>query len=283
MNGVLSVARPDRWRTADAGTIVQVATGVLAVLVLAALLAPLVAPQDPNAVDLRQALDGPSGGHLLGTDGQGRDLLSRLLWGARPSLAGPALVVVAMIAVGTTIAIVAAWAGGLVDDLISRILDVLFAIPGILLAIVAAAVFGPGFLTCVCALTIAYIPYMARLVRGPALRVRSQSYIAAYEIQGFSRLRICTRHVLPAVAPFVLGQAAIAFGYAMTDLAALSFLGLGVQAPTADWGVMVATGQQDILSGSPQESLLAGGSIAIAIVAANVVGQHVATRAEGSA
>src|SRR4029077_4912722 len=110
------------------------------------------------------------------------------------------------------ITIVSVWYGGGVDEIVTRFLDVMFAIPGLLLAIVAAAIFGPGLLVCAFALAISYAPYMARLLRGPVLKVRGQPYIAAYELQGFSGARICARHVLPAVRPFIAAQAAVTFG-----------------------------------------------------------------------
>ena len=264
-----------RARVSGAGPLVVLAVGLLALLVLAAAIAPLIAPHDPNAVNILDPLAGSSGTHLLGTDAEGRDLLSRLLYGARSSLLGPALVVVFAVTVGTTITVVSVWTGGWVDEVVTRLLDVMFAIPGLLLAIVATAIFGPGLVVCALALTIAYIPYMARLLRGPALKVRSQPYVAAYELQGFSGIRICTRHILPTLRPFIAAQATVAFGYALLDLAALSFLGLGVQAPTADWGVMVSSGEGDILRGYPEQALLASLLIVLTVVSVNIVGERV--------
>lgn len=275
VRGVRRVARPHL-----SSPLSLVAVGVLALLATIAVCAPLLAPRDPEAVDLLHALAGPSAEHPLGTDRTGRDLLSRLIYGARPTLAGPALVAAGAVAAGTTIAICAAWLGGWVDELSSRLLDVLFALPGLLLAIVAVAIFGAGLATCVAALTIAYVPYMARLIRGPALRVRAQPYIAACELQGFSAAHICLRRILPALMPLVAGQAAIAFGAALIDLSALSFLGLSVEPPAADWGVMVANGRQDILQGSPHEALFAGALIVVTVVAVNIVGERLADRAE---
>jgi peptide/nickel transport system permease protein len=265
-----------------AGPLIVIAAGALLLLATAAIFAPLIAPHDPNAVNILNPLAGSSSAHPLGTDGSGRDILSRLIYGARPSLVGPALVVTVAVVAGTTITMVSVWYGGWVDELMSRILDVMFALPGLLLAIVAAAIFGPGLLVCAVALTIAYIPYMARLLRGPALKVRSQPYIAAYELQGFSGVRICTRHMLPAIRPFIVAQAAVGFGYALIDLAALSFLGLGVQPPTADWGVMVSDGETNILRGYPQEAFFASFLIIVAVVSVNILGERIAARREDS-
>jgi peptide/nickel transport system permease protein len=267
-------------RIRAAGPLIVVATTVLSVFIAAALLAPLFAPHDPNGVNILDPLAGASGAHPFGTDAQGRDLLSRLIFGARPSLLGPTIVVAVSVTAGATLTLIAVWRGGWIDELLSRLLDVMFAMPGLLLAIVAVAIFGPGLVVCALALTIAYTPYMARLLRGPALKVRSQPYITAYELQGFSAPRICLRHVLPALRPFIAAQAAIGFGYALIDLAALAFLGLGVQPPTADWGVMVSTGESDILRGYPQEALLASLLIVLTVISVNVVGEHFAKSGE---
>ncbi len=267
-------------RLAGGDVVIAIAGAVLAIVVVVALAAPLLAPHAPNAVDILNPLAGSSGAHPLGTDAEGRDILSRLMYGARSSLLGPALVVVMAGSAGTLLALVSVWFGGWIDELISRLLDVLFALPGLLLAIVAAAVFGPGLVVCVIALTISYTPYMARLLRGPALRVRSQPYVAASELQGFSAPRLWLRHMLPALRPFIVSQAAIGFGYALIDLAALSFLGVGVQPPTADWGVMVSDGESSILRGAPQEALFASVLIVLTVVALNLIGERLAEPAE---
>lgn len=256
------------------------AAAVLAVMVVLAVAAPLVAPHDPNAVDLLSARQGPSSAHLLGTDGQGRDLLSRAVYGARTSLFGPVLVALIASVVGTFLATVAAWFGGWVNETIGRLLDVLFALPGLLLAIVAVAMFGAGMTVCVLALAISYVPFVARLVHGPLLRARAQPYIAACEIQGFSLFHLWSRRLLPAVAPFMAAQTAVAFSTSLLDLSSLSFLGLGVQPPTADWGVMVASGRQDILQGSPQEALVGCVMIVLTVVAANVLAERLSARSE---
>lgn len=252
-------------------------------LALIALCAPLLAPQDPNSVDLAQAFAGSSGAHPLGADSSGRDLLSRLIIGSRTSLLGPLLVTSIATVIGTTLAILAAWWGGWVDAVISRVLDVLFSFPGLLLAVGAVAVFGRGLPAAVIALGIAYVPYHARVARGAALSERSLPYVSALHVQGFSGARICLGHVLPNIGPLVVAQATVAFGYAMIDLAAISFLGLGVQQPTADWGSMVAAGKPGILRGHPQESLLAGLCIVIAVAAFNVLGERLSDRSAGSA
>jgi peptide/nickel transport system permease protein len=280
----LSIFGSGTWsrRFARMDALVWIATAILGVMVVVAIFAPVLAPHNPNTVDILNPLAGVSGSHPLGTDGEGRDLLSRLMYGARSSLGAPLLVVLIAGTLGTFLAVVAVWVGGWVDELISRLLDVLFALPGLLLAIVAAAIFGPGLPVCIAALSISYTPYMARLVRGQALKVRNQPYFAAYELQGFSGPGICVRHVLPALRPFIVSQAAIGFGYALIDLAALSFLGVGVQPPTADWGVMVSTGEPNILRGHPQEALFASLAIVLAVVSLNVIGERLSEPVDGS-
>lgn len=276
---VLTRRRPILLRRyARVSPVVLVAGVVLILIVLCALFAPLLAPDDPNAIDLTSAYAGPSADHPLGTDASGRDILSRLLYGGRVSLAGPALVTVLSMALATTLAIVAAWNGGATDSVISRLVEVLFAFPGLILAVVAVAVFGVGFAAPVVALSIAYVPIIARVLRSVAIRERSLPYIAALQIQGASALRITTRHLLPNLMPMVVVQAGIGFAYAMLDLSAISYLGLGLQPPTSDWGVMVSEGQPSIIEGYPQESLYAALCVLVTVVCLNLVSGWLAER-----
>ena len=255
---------------------------VIAVAVFLAIFGPLIAPHDPNFSQLEFQFVGPfqAKGYLLGFDSQGRDLLSRLMVGARTSMLGPCLVVVMSMTLGTVVAITAAWFGRWVDSLLGTVMDILFAFPGILLAVLAAAVFGAGLVAPTIALALAYTPYIARVLRGAALRERVRDYIAAAEVQGVSTIGICTRHLFPSIAPLVLAQATLVFAWAMVDLAAISFLGLGVQPPTADWGVMVSTGEAGVLQGYPLESLLSGLSIVVVVVAVSLLGERLAARNE---
>jgi peptide/nickel transport system permease protein len=254
------------------------AVTLLAALVLVAIFAPLAAPMDPLSIDLSHVLSGSSPAHLLGTDQSGRDILSRLIIGARTSLLGALGVVVFSTLIGVTAGVTAAWRGGSVDSVISRTSDLLFAFPGMLLAILAVSLFGTGLWAPVIALAIAYTPYVTRLARSSALVERDRAYVAACRVQGFGPLAICFRHVIPNIAPVVLAQSTINFGYALIDLAALSFLGLGIQPPTPDWGLMVSEGQAGVLRGAPQQALWAGGLIVVTVVAFNVIGEGLADR-----
>jgi peptide/nickel transport system permease protein len=251
---------------------------VIGALVLMAVFAPLLAPYDPNQSDILASNEGPSSAHLLGTDSVGRDILSRIIYGARLSLLGPALVVAIATVSGVAIALLTAWHGGRVDAAASRVLDVLFAFPGLIFAILAVAMFGTGLVAPVIALSIAYTPYIARVVRSAAIKERNLPYVAALHVGGMSPLRICTRHLLPNLMPYVLVQAAVSFGYALVDLSALSYLGLGVQPPSAEWGRMVADGQAAILNGQPQASLFAGLAIVVTVIAFNLLADRLVRR-----
>lgn len=274
-----------RWaatrRIAVFGPISAAAAVIVALLVLGAVFAPLLAPYDPAAPDVLAPLASPSAAHVLGTDDTGRDIYSRLLYGGRTALGGAALVVVLTALVGTSLALAAAWIGGWFDALVSRATDTMFAFPGLLVAILVVAIVGPGFLAPVLALSFAYIPSVVRVVRSVAVRERNLPYVQALRVQGFSGWYICLRHVLPNVLPMVLVQAAVGFGYAMVDLAAISFIGLGLQPPAADWGLMIAQGKSALLAGHPAQSLSAAVTMLVAVVSVTLVGERLAQMAEG--
>ncbi|MER6501321.1 ABC transporter permease [Streptomyces sp. NPDC001455] len=260
------------------GPLFMVAVAVLGALVLVAVLAPLLAPYDPEAVDLSVSLTGTSADHLLGTDQSGRDILSRLIHGARTGLLGPLLVVVVSTLLGTFIGVIAAWGGGWADTVLSRSMDMVFAIPGLLLAILLVSVVGSGMTAPVVAMAVAYTPYVGRLVRGIARQEKARPYIESYRVQGWSGWTICLRHLLPNIAPTVFAQSAMNFGYALMDLAALSFLGFGVQPPTADWGAMINEGQAALQQGAMLPALAPSACIVLAVVAFGIVGEGLADR-----
>lgn len=260
------------------GVIGHVSAIVLLLAAIVAVFGPSVAPHDPDRTDLSFAFVGAFQDHYLGFDSQGRDLLSRLLVGARSSLLGPLVVVAMSMLFGTILAIATAWKGGRFDTIVSAALDVLFAFPAIVLAIIASVVIEPGLKAASLALAIAYTPYIARVLRSAALRERSRDYIAALEVQGLRAWVICVRHLARNLVPIIVAQGAILFGYAMVDLAAISFLGLGVQPPQADWGVMVSTGQSGVLQGYPMESLSAGVCIVVVVIAVNLLGERLTDR-----
>ena len=255
---------------------------VIAAAMFAAAFGPLLAPYNPDLPNLSLAWAGPTGGHLLGYDVEGRDVLSRLLAGAQTAMLGPLAVVILSVTAGTLLAVTAAWRRGASDAVISSGLDIVFAFPGILLAVLAAAVFGAGLTAAAIALSIAYLPYVARVLRGAALRERSQPYVAALEVQGAPAAAICLRHVIPNIGPLIAAQATILFGSAMIDLAAISFLGLGVQPPAANWGVMISENQVGIVQGYPLPALAAGICIVTVVIAVNVLGERLFDQARAA-
>ena len=257
----------------------MISAAVVAVAVLLAIIGPYITPDDPNLPNLSLDFVSPSGGHLLGYDYQGRDVLSRLLAGAQSSMLGPLVVVALSVAAGVLLALVSAWRRGVSDAVISSALDILFAFPAILLAVLATAVFGAGLTAAALALAVAYTPYVARVLRGAALRERSRPYVAALEVQGASATSICIRHLLPNMGALIVAQATILFGYAMVDLAAISFLGLGVQPPASNWGVMIEENQQGIVQGYPLPALSAGIAIVVVVIAVNLLGERLFERA----
>ena len=272
---------PVRARIARSVDVPTAVLGALALLlVLLALFAPVLARQDPNAVDLLAAGRDPSRAHWLGTDVLGRDLYSRLLYGSRISLLGPTLIILVSTAVGVPLALAAAWFGGWVDAVVSRVLDILFAFPGLLLAVLAVASFGTGLVAPVLGLAVAYLPYIARIVRSVALRERQLPYVSALRLAGVPAWQVNLRHILPNLLPFILAQATAAFGAALMDLAAVSFLGLGIQPPTADWGLMVSEGESSLLAGAPGQCLMAGGLIVVTVVVFNLLGDRMVARTD---
>ena len=278
---VLETERPWMLTSVQSTGLAGIASAaVIAAATLVAVFGPLLAPYNANLPNLSLAWIGPGGGHLLGFDVQGRDVLSRLLVGARTSMLGPFVVVIVSVVTGVGFAVVAAWRRGAVDAVISSGLDILFAFPGILLAVLATAIFGAGLPAAAIALSIAYMPYIARVLRGAALRERSQPYVAALEVQGASATSICLRHLVPNILPLIVAQATILFGYAMVDLAAISFLGLGVQPPKPDWGVMISENQTGIVQGYPLPALAAGLCIVAVVIAFNVLGERLFERAQ---
>ncbi|MFF2083253.1 ABC transporter permease [Nocardia sp. NPDC058176] len=278
---VTATPRTRRWQALSlrgVGWIGYTSAAIIAVATLLAIFGPLLAPFPPNQSDLSHAFVGPTPAHPLGFDSQGRDLLSRLLVGARSSMLGALIVVVVSITAGTALAVIAAWRRGWVDSVISSGSNLVFAFPGLLLAVLAAAVFGPSQWSAALALSVAYTPYVARLMRGVALAERSLPYIEALEVQGSSAWSIGVRHLLPNIAPLLVAQATILFGWAALDLAAVSFLGLGVTPPQADWGVMVSEGQTGVLQGFPAEALIAGTALVLVIISFNILGERLNDR-----
>jgi peptide/nickel transport system permease protein len=204
-----------------------------------------------------------------------------MMFGARTALLAPLLVVVFSTIVGILLGLLAGWRGGWIDSVLGRIFDVIFAFPALLLAIMAVALFGKGLVAPVVAMSIAYAPFVARLTRSLIASERSRPYVAAYRVQGFGGGFIALRRVLPNVMPIVGAQSTLNFGYVLAELAALSFLGLGVQAPTADWGAMVNEAQSGLIGGYFLPALVPAVAIVAVVVAVNVIGEELSDRIGG--
>lgn len=252
--------------------LVLISAIVLLVMTIAALTV-----HDPIAQDLANSLAAPSPGHWLGTDKQGRDVWSRIVYGTRPALGGALAVVVLSAIVGIPLGIVAGYYGSWVDSLIMRSLDMLLAFPPLLLAILTVATFGRGLTNATIALGIVYVPALARLVRSVTLVQRQQPYIEAAQAVGYGDRRILLSHLLPNLVSPIVVQLSSDLGYAILDLAALSFLGLGVQPPTPDWGSMLAEGRAHLLL-SPYPAIFSGVAIMTAVMAFNLLGDRLQAR-----
>jgi peptide/nickel transport system permease protein len=240
-------------------------------LVIVALAAPLLSPYDPTAQDTARRLEAPSREHLLGLDGLGRDVLSRIVWGARVSLRVGFSVVFLAASIGIALGAISGYFGGAIDTLIMRLTDILLAFPGILLAIALVAVLGPSLNNVILALaTIGWVAY-ARLVRGQVLKVREMEYVTAAKALGARSPRVIILHVLPNVINPVIVMATLGLAGAILSEAALSFLGLGVQPPTPSWGAMLTEGRR-YLGLANHLAIFPGAAIMMAVMGLNFLG-----------
>jgi peptide/nickel transport system permease protein len=242
----LKPARP-RWRE-TLGLLAHnptalIASLVLLVVVVVAIFDQTFAPQSGTAQDIGNRLESPSWSHPFGTDDLGRDILSRVILGASVSLKVGFLSVGLALVVGTVIGLLAGYYGRWVDDVLMRIMDMLFAFPAVLLAIAILAIRGPGTSNTIIAIAIVYVPIFARVTRASVLGVREEVYVRASRSVGASDFRLLTRHVLPNAAPPIIVQTSISLAFAVLAEAALSFLGLGTQPPDPSWGLMLAEGR----------------------------------------
>jgi peptide/nickel transport system permease protein len=264
MNDGVRPIRPQR-------TLLWIGASIVALTAVAAIAGPLLMPYDPASQELALRLEGPSGSHLFGLDELGRDILARVLAGARISFLVGLTVVSFSALIGTMLGAVAAYFGGVVDDLVSRIVDVLLAFPGLLLAIALVAVLGPSLGNVLFALTIIGWVGYARLVRGQVLRAREFEYVQAARALGAGAARVLWRHLIPTALPAVVVQATLGMAGAIISEAALSFLGLGVQPPTPSWGTMLNGGRAHLLD-APHLTLFPGLAIALLVLGFNFVG-----------
>jgi peptide/nickel transport system permease protein len=259
--------------------LIRVGLVIVVVAILAALAGPSLSPYNPAAQELARRLEPPTLSHPLGLDELGRDILARLLSGARISLLVGLAVVSVSSLVGMLLGSVAGYFGGRVDDVISRVVDVLMAFPGILLVIALVAVLGPSLTNVVLALSvIGWVGY-ARLVRGQALRARELDFVQAARALGASSTRIVIRHVLPTAFPAVVVQATLGMAGAIIAEASLSFLGLGVQPPTPSWGTMLDAGRAHLFD-APHLTIFPGLAIALLVLGFNFLGDGLRDRVD---
>lgn len=259
------------WRRFRRRRLALAAGAVILFIVLAAVFAPFVAPYDPAAPDYENVLSGPAAEHLLGTDSYGRDVLSRIIWGARISLSVGFVSVVVGGLVGVTLGLVSGYFGGWVDSLVMRLCDVLLAFPGLVLAIGVVAVLGPGVSNVIWATAVFSVPVFARLVRGDTLALKRSVYVQAARSIGVSRTRQMVTHILPGTLPGVIVNVSLRLGNNILVAASLSFLGLGAQPPSPEWGAMLADGRS-YLGVADQLTLFPGLAIFIVVLAFNILG-----------
>ncbi|MGF6708630.1 ABC transporter permease [Pseudomonas frederiksbergensis] len=244
---------------------------LLLLIILAAVFAPWLAPYEPNKIVFSQKLLAPNWAHWMGTDEFGRDILSRVLYGARTSLIiGVSVTLIAML-IGIPIGLVSGYFGGRVDTLLMRFSDVFLAFPPLLLPIAITAALGSGLANAMLALAVSWFPWYARIMRGAVVRVRSETYIHAARSMGVSHGRILLRHVLPNATTPVIVQGSMDFGYTILAAASLSFIGLGAKPPMIEWGLMAAASRSQLLE-NPWTVLFPGVAIFVLVLAVNLVG-----------
>jgi peptide/nickel transport system permease protein len=243
---------------------------VLAVLVIVAVSAPLIARYDPDSINVFTLNYPPSGAHWFGTDYLGRDLWARVVYGGRISLRAGLGVVALAAGIGVPIGIVAGHVGGWIDDVLMRMMDILLSFPGLILAIGVIGILSPGLGSAIIAIGITSIPYYARFVRGGTLAVKEMDFVAAAHALGVSHRRVISHHILPNILGPVVVLTASNFGYAILATAGLSYLGLGSQPPTSDWGVLLSQGYQYLYL-SPTEILFPGVAIVSVVLAVNLI------------
>ncbi|MBN9058425.1 MAG: nickel ABC transporter permease subunit NikC [Rhizobiales bacterium] len=261
--------------------LVRLALAIVVVLAIAAVVAPWIAPYDPNAVDLTQRLQGPSLAHWLGTDHLGRDELSRLIYGTRISLGSVALCIVLIMTLAIAVGGASGYLGGRVDQAVMRFCDIFLAFPTIVLALFLIGILGTGMVNVVIAIALSHFAWYARMGRGLVLSFRQRDFVLASRAAGAGRVRIFMEHLLPAILAQMIVLATLDIGHMMLHVAGLSFLGLGVQPPTAEWGVMIGDARQFVWS-SPMLIVWPGLALLLSVMAFNILGDAVRDRLDPS-
>ncbi|MBK1622841.1 nickel ABC transporter permease subunit NikC [Afifella marina DSM 2698] len=260
-----------RWRAWGGRTTVRLAFAIVLVLVFAAVFGPWISPYDPNQVELSDRLMSPDMAHWLGTDHLGRDILSRLIAGTRVSLGSVAVALAIILALGITIGGASGFIGGRIDQVIMRITDVFLTFPTLVLALFMIGMLGTGLVNVVIAIALSHWAWYARIVRGIVLSLRHREFLMAARLAGASRTRSFVEHLLPATLSQLLVLATLDIGHMMLHVAGLSFLGLGVTAPTAEWGVMISDARQFVWT-APMLIFWPGFALFISVMAFNILG-----------
>ncbi len=252
--------------------LLSVGMSLVLVIVLTALVVPVLPLHDPNVTAPARRLSGPGvNGYVLGSDQLGRDLLSRLLWGARVSITVALVAAAVAFIAGGSVGLIAGYYGGVVGTVLMRLIDVLMAFPYVLLAIALVAALGPGLLNALIAIAVVNISFYARGVRAAVLVVRQMAFIEAARALGARDVRIVLKEVLPSVAPPLLVFVTLNIGALIVETAGLSFIGLGAQPPTADWGTMLADGRQFMMT-APHVAAVPGLAMLVLVWGLNMVG-----------
>ena len=259
------------WRRMRRNRTAMLGLAVLVLFALSGIFAPYLAPYDPYRSDLEGSLIGPSRTHWLGTDELGRDILTRIVYGARVSMVIGAISVSIGVALGVPVGLFAGYFGGRFDLFSQRVIDVLLGFPGIILAIVLVTMLGVGLINVMIAVGIVSVPTYARLIRGQVLALKSLEFVEAARVLGGSTARIVFRHILPNTLAVLIVQTTLQVASAILSAAALGFLGLGVQQPTAEWGAMLSTARQYIQL-APHTLIFPGLAIMLTVLGFNLLG-----------
>jgi nickel transport system permease protein len=250
---------------------------ILSILFFITILAPWIAPNDPIAVNLANKLQSPSFDYPLGTDHLGRCTLSRILYGARISLGFATLIFISSLGIGLLVGTIAGYKGGWVDQVLMRLCDGVMAFPNLLLILGLVGILGPGLKQVIIALILVQWVYYARIFRGMVLSLKEQNYIAAAKISGSSQWKIIKNHIVPNVLPPLAVMGTLEMGWAIMDISAMSFLGLGVQPPTPEWGAMIHEGKSYIRT-NPELMIYPGLMIMLVVVTFNLLGEALSER-----
>lgn len=268
----------NRWRTMFRGKkIIWICTVIALLLFILALLAPWIAPHDPVKVNLLQKLKDPSAEHWLGTDHLGRDNLSRLLYGARVSIGFATMIFLSSLIIGLIVGSISGYLGGWIDNVLMRLCEGILAFPQLVLVLGIVGIFGPGLMQILLALMMVQWVHYARICRNMVVSLKERNFIAAARISGSSTWTIIRKHIIPNVQRPIVVMGTLEMGWAIMDISALSFLGLGIQPPNAEWGAMIHEGTGYIRS-HPELMIYPGVAILLVVMTFNILGEALSDR-----